>query len=464
MRSEVFSAIAPKIGCPIPQARLWIAIARENAARGQANAVATGIWNTAKRARTAKLICMIALPAIRTGVRRGARSLRRSFGPTPRSHNRVPSIPGSGSPTLPRPAPARYPVAMTGPIAHAYHDLVEEGRIASDPAQHAVLPALDRVLREAAEPAPRGLFGRRRPEPVRGLYLWGGVGRGKSMLMDLAVAQAGVPKRRVHFHAFMQEVHAGMHAARAKGGDDALAPVADAVARDVRLLAFDEMQVTDIADAMVVGRLFERLFAAGTAIVTTSNRPPRDLYKDGLNRAVFEPFIALIEDRMEVLELASRTDHRQGRLAGSPVWHVPADRAASKEMDCIFKALAPAAEPLTLRVKGRDVVLPAFGGGVARAPFWALCGAALGPADYLAIADAVRVLMIDGIPRLGRTNFNEAKRFVTLVDALYEARVRLVASAADLPESLYVEGEGSFEFARTASRLREMMSEGWGSA
>jgi cell division protein ZapE len=349
---------------------------------------------------------------------------------------------------------------MTVTAAHAA--LIEEGRIAPDPAQEAVLPFLDRVLRDAARPVPRGMFGRRRPEPVRGLYLWGGVGRGKSMLMDLLVGEADVPRRRVHFHAFMQEIHAGMHAARARGADDALAPVADAVAEDVRLLAFDEMQVTDITDAMVVGRLFERLFAAGTAIVTTSNRPPKDLYKDGLNRGVFEPFIDLIEARMEVVELASETDHRQGRLAGSPVWFVPADRAATREMDRLFTELAPAAEPLTLRVKGRDVVLPAFANGVARAPFWALCGAALGPGDYLAVADAVRVLMIDGIPRLGRTNFNEAKRFVTLIDALYEARVRLVASAADTPESLYVEGEGSFEFARTASRLREMASEGWG--
>ena len=353
---------------------------------------------------------------------------------------------------------------MPGPVAAAHAALIREGRIAPDAGQAAVLPALDRVLREAAAPAPRGLFGRRRPEPVRGLYLWGGVGRGKSMLMDLLVAEAEVPKRRVHFHAFMQEVHAGMQAARARGVDDAVAPVADRLAEDVRLLAFDEMQVTDIADAMVVGRLFERLFASGTAIVTTSNRPPRDLYKDGLNRGVFVPFIDLIEARMEVLEIGAGEDHRQGRLAGSPVWFVPPDRAAAQEMDRLFAELAGEAGPLTLRVKGREVVLPAFGNGVARAPFWALCGAALGPADYLAVADAVRVLMIDGIPRLGRTNFNEAKRFVTLIDALYEARVRLVASAADMPESLYVEGEGSFEFARTASRLREMMSEGWAAA
>ena len=353
---------------------------------------------------------------------------------------------------------------MPGPVAAAHAALIREGRIAPDAGQAAVLPALDRVLREAAAPAPRGLFGRRRPEPVRGLYLWGGVGRGKSMLMDLLVAEAEVPKRRVHFHAFMQEVHAGMQAARTRGVDDAVAPVADRLSEDVRLLAFDEMQVTDIADAMVVGRLFERLFASGTAIVTTSNRPPRDLYKDGLNRGVFVPFIDLIEARMEVLEIGAGEDHRQGRLAGSPVWFVPADRAAAREMDGLFGELAGEAGPLTLRVKGREVVLPAFGNGVARAPFWALCGAALGPADYLAVADAVRVLMIDGIPRLGRTNFNEAKRFVTLIDALYEARVRLVASAADMPESLYVEGEGSFEFARTASRLREMMSEGWAAA
>ena len=348
-------------------------------------------------------------------------------------------------------------------MKEAYAARIRDGAIIEDPAQAQALTALDRVLRELAAPEERGFLGRTKGRPpVRGLYLWGGVGRGKSMLMDLFVAQSDMPKRRVHFHAFMQEVQVALHEVRKTGVDDALKPVADDIAT-VRLLALDEMQVTDIADAMILGRLFQRLFDKGVGVVTTSNRPPRDLYKDGLNRPLFEPFIDLIDARMEVLHLDSETDHRQGRLSGGEVWLTPANAEARRRIDAIYEGLAgPDPEPLTLKVKGRDVTLPAFGSGVARARFWELCGAALGPADYLAIADAVRVLVLEDIPRLGRSNFNEAKRFVTLIDALYEAKVRLVASAADAPESLYIEGEGSFEFARTASRLREMMSDGWG--
>ena len=348
-------------------------------------------------------------------------------------------------------------------MKEAYAARIRDGAIIEDPAQAQALTALDRVLRELAAPEERGFLGRTKGRPpVRGLYLWGGVGRGKSMLMALFVAEADVPKRRVHFPAFMQEVQAALHEVRKTGVDDALKPVADDIAT-VRLLALDEMQVTDIADAMILGRLFQRLFDKGVGVVTTSNRPPRDLYKDGLNRPLFEPFIDLIEARMEVLHLESETDHRQGRLSGGEVWLSPANAEARQRIDAIFCDLAgPDPHPLTLKVKGRDVTLPAFGSGVGRARFWELCGTALGPADYLAIAGAVRVLVLEDIPRLGRSNFNEAKRFVTLIDALYEAKVRLVASAADAPESLYIEGEGAFEFARTASRLREMMSDGWG--
>ncbi|PRY93358.1 cell division protein ZapE [Hasllibacter halocynthiae] len=349
-------------------------------------------------------------------------------------------------------------------VRTAWEREVAAGRLEPDPAQEAAIPALDRVLSEAeAAPERGGLFRRARPASVRGLYLWGGVGRGKSMLMDLMVAEAAVPVRRVHFHAFMQEVQDALHAERRKGTEDALAPVGDRIAEGLRLLALDEMQVTDIADAMIVGRLFERMLRAGVGVVTTSNRPPRDLYKDGLNRALFLPFVDLIEERLEVLEMAGGADHRQGAIGEEDTWLVPADAAARARIDALFADLAgPDAGPLTLRVKGREVTLPAFGRGAGRAPFWALCGAALGPADYLAVADAVRVMAIDDVPRLGRSNFNEAKRFVTLIDALYEARVRLIASAADEPGALYVEGEGAFEFERTASRLREMTRAGWG--
>lgn len=342
----------------------------------------------------------------------------------------------------------------------------------ADAAQRAILPRLDdlRGWLEAGSGRERGgllsgLFGKSREVP-RGVYLWGGVGRGKSMIMDLFFAAVDIPdKRRVHFHAFMQEVHAALNAERKKGGSDVLRPVGQAMARDIRLLAFDEMQVSDIADAAILGRLFTVLFEEGVVIVATSNRPPDDLYKNGLNRHLFVPFIELLKQKMDICELETEVDYRRHRLAGEQVYFYPADADARQRIDRIWEDLTGGdAAPLTLRVQGRDVVLELFHNGIARARFWDLCGKALGPADYLAIADAVRVLVLEDIPCLSRRNFNEAKRFVTLIDALYEGRVRLIASAADAPERLYLEGEGSFEFARTASRLHEMQSAGWGEA
>ena len=346
-------------------------------------------------------------------------------------------------------------------LIREYDALVAAGTLTRDDAQEAVLPEFERIRAALAEPVKRGLF-RKAPEPPKGLYLWGGVGRGKSMLMDFFVSHVAAPARRVHFHAFMQEIHAAMHAARKRGVDDAIAPVAADVAASVRLLAFDEMQISDITDAMIVGRLFEALFAAGVVVVTTSNRVPDDLYKDGLNRQLFVPFIELLKDKMEVWELASPTDYRQDRLTGSPTYFAPLGAEARADMDAIWTDLSGgAADPLDLTVNGRTVTLPAFRNGIGRTSFFDLCAKPLGPADYLAIAEACKVLMIDDIPCLSRSNFNEAKRFVTLIDALYEARVRLICSAAALPEMLYLEGEGTFEFERTASRLREMQSEDW---
>ena len=353
---------------------------------------------------------------------------------------------------------------MTGPVSAQYHAAVAQGRIASDPAQLHVLPALDRVAEEMARPVKRGWFSKA-PPPPKGLYLWGGVGRGKSMLMDLLVDAVTVPTDRRHFHEFMQSVHSGMTEARKRGVDDALLPVADGIAARVKFLAFDEMQITDITDAMIVGRLFERLFEKGVTIVTTSNRHPDDLYKNGLNRGLFLPFIAKIKEKMEVLELVSATDHRQGRLVETPRYFTPAGTEAKAAIDALWADLTGGtAAPLTLRVKGRDVVIPAFHNGVARATFYDLCNQPLGPADYLALAEAARVLVLEDIPRLSSHNFNQAKRFVTLIDALYEAQTALFCTAAAKPEQLYTEGEGTFEFERTASRLAQMQAADWGRA
>ncbi|MDJ0820210.1 MAG: cell division protein ZapE [Paracoccaceae bacterium] len=346
-------------------------------------------------------------------------------------------------------------------VADTYEARVAEGKLIPDDAQIAALPELERIRAALAQPVKKGLF-RKAPEPPKGLYLWGGVGRGKSMLMDLFVDTLGVTARRVHFHAFMQEIQAEIHRLRSDGVEDPIKPVAKAVSDAVRLLAFDEMQITDITDAMIVGRLFQQLFDAGCVVVTTSNRVPDDLYKDGLNRQLFLPFIALLKERMVVKELVSDRDHRQDRLAGAQVYFTPYGREARGQIDALWSELTHDNEDtLTLRVKGREVTLPRYHNGVARASFFDLCGRALGPADYLALAEAVRVLVIEDIPQLSRQNFNEAKRFVTLIDALYEARVKVIASAAAVPEMLYVEGTGSFEFERTASRLREMQAADW---
>jgi len=359
-------------------------------------------------------------------------------------------------------------------VITAYRERLASGALSDDPGQRLAVEKLQLLhmrLQDYSAAAPRkvrlGIFGWGREKlehkVVPGLYMYGGVGRGKSMLMDLFYEYSDLePRRRVHFHAFMQEVHDGIHSARADGIDDPIKPVADAVADSATLLCFDEMQISDITDAMIVGRLFEQLFERGVVVVATSNRHPDDLYKDGLNRHLFLPFIDLIKDRLEVHHLDSDTDHRRAFYKGAEVYYAPLGAASTAALDQAWTRLAggPGA-PLTLRQKGREVVVPLFLNGVGRAGFADLCAQPLGPGDYLAIAEAVRVLILDDIPQLSQAQNNEAKRFVTLIDTLYEAGVRLICSAAAEPDALYETGRGAFEFARTASRLSEMRGADW---
>ncbi|MEO0981650.1 MAG: cell division protein ZapE [Pseudomonadota bacterium] len=362
---------------------------------------------------------------------------------------------------------------MMGAVAAAYQDRLQAGLITPDPAQADAVRQLDELAGRLGQTG-GGWFSR--PKPARGLYLWGGVGRGKSMLMDLFFDHAPIkPKRRVHFHAFMQETHdflaywRGLEPRarrksqwRVKGaGEDPIEPAAAKAAAGARLLCFDEFQVTQIADAMILKRLFEGLFARGVTVVATSNRHPKDLYKDGINRPLFTPFIDLLEDQCDVFELTSAKDFRLERLSEAPVWHTPLSAEADAAMDAAWSRLTVCAqaEPATLHLKGRDLRVPAQCGDVARFTFDDLCAKPLGPADYLAIASAYQTVMIDRVPTLSPEKRNEAARFVTLIDTLYEAKVKLVASAAAEPEALYPSGDGSFEFQRTASRLHEMRSD-----
>ena len=346
-------------------------------------------------------------------------------------------------------------------ISELYDGLVTSGEIFRNEAQISVLPHLDALKTELEQPVKKSLF-RKAPPPPKGLYIWGGVGTGKSFLMDLFAANVDVPARRVHFHAFMQEVQNALHVARAASEQDALNVVARNLSKGLRLLALDEMQIKDIADAMIVGRLFTLMREDGVVCVTTSNRPPDDLYKDGLNRQLFLPFIAYLKEHLIVHDMQSETDFRQSRMSGAQVYFTPLNSVSSQGVEELWRDLTGGRDIRhSLQVKGRSLDIPRYHNGVGRLSFYDLCGKPLGPADYLTLAEALRVIVIDDIPQLGRHNFNEAKRFVTLIDALYESKTRLICSAAALPEMLYLEGEGVFEFERTASRLREMQSADW---
>jgi len=312
------------------------------------------------------------------------------------------------------------------------------------------------------------LLGKKVQSP-RGVYMWGGVGRGKSMLMDLFHQTLAISeKRRVHFHAFMLEVHALLREERKKEAGDPILPVAATLARGLRCLAFDEMVVNNSADAMIMSRLFTALIRdEGVTVVTTSNRAPADLYKDGLNREHFVPFIELIESDLDVLSLDGPTDYRLQRLGGMPTWHMPLGEVATAQTREAFYRLTdyppedaehvPSAE---LEIGGgRHLHVPKSLKGVGVFSFKRLCGEPRGAADYLAVARAYHTVIIVGIPKLGPENRNEAARFVTLIDALYENKVKLIAAADAAPDDLYEAGDGRFEFERTVSRLNEMQSE-----
>ncbi|MCC6889813.1 MAG: AFG1 family ATPase [Hyphomicrobiales bacterium] len=368
---------------------------------------------------------------------------------------------------------------MPAGVCACYQALVAAGEIEPDPAQEQVLGLLNELegrLREhrlARKSSSLGwLFGKRerRQGPVRGLYLHGDVGRGKTMLMDLFFEASPVRrKRRVHFHEFMADVHERVRGFRelpSRGnGEDPIALTAVALAAESWLLCFDEFHVTDIADAMILGRLFKRLFELGVVVVATSNVRPQELYKGGLNRALFLPFIALIEQHMQVTQLAARTDFRLEKLAGHPVWYAPADIAATAALDEAWRALTgghPGA-PHDVAVKGRVVRVPHAAMGVARFSFQELCAQPLAASDYLRIAHEFHTIVLAGVPVMDLSRRNEAKRFIILIDTLYEHAVKLVASAAAEPDRLYLAEEGyeAQEFNRTASRLIEMRSQAY---
>jgi cell division protein ZapE len=377
------------------------------------------------------------------------------------------------------PLPTALPAATRnpdGPLA-AYRDLIAAGALLPDDSQGAAAEQLQFLWSKlrADDPPPRSegtIFSRllrRRPAEgapdarPSGLYLVGDVGRGKSMLMDLFFQQADVTrKRRIHFHAFMQDVHARIHAWKIANpdGSDPIPPLADAIANEAALLCFDEFQVNDITDAMILGRLFTGLFERGVIMVCTSNTVPDHLFRGRPGRDAFLPFIALLKQKLDVLVLDGDRDYRRQRLAGVATWHTPADRRAERALDEAFTQLAegnPPA-PLTLMVMGREFEVQLAAGCVARCDFDALCGRPLGAGDYLALATHFHAIVLDGVPKLSPANFDEARRFIVLIDALYEHRVKLIASADAMPDALYERGENARAFERTASRLQEMQS------
>ncbi len=364
----------------------------------------------------------------------------------------------------------------TEPLA-AYENLISDGEIRVDPNQqkaiallqelHTELELYSQQMGQTGWRARLSFRNRKRPVP-KGIYMWGGVGRGKTMLMDLFYDHSTVSERKhVHFHAFMQEVHRRIHtfreaqkAGKVAQSSDPLKALAKVIVDQAWLLCFDEFHVTDIGDAMILGRLFEALFDMGVVIVTTSNRHPNDLYKDGLQRERFLPFIDMLNEKMQVIHLDSDTDYRLERLRALDVYVAPTGPEATDKLETAFHSLSIGVEPRkrVLNVNGRTIEIEKASEGVGFTSFSAMCENPLGAGDYLALADAFHTVIIDGIPRLGPENRDYAKRFVTLIDALYDHKTNLICAADAPPTELYTEGDGAFEFERTVSRLLEMQS------